>query len=706
MREDEFRSWLATHRNLSKRTIGSRISNCRTVERHEGDLDNQFEQDKLDELTRRLTYSRQDQVANKLALHNIPIDGNVYNGTATLRSAVSLYKQFRENEAGDTLVQAKTPNPRPASVAPRSDATTIVQDTLIISPGTVLQNRYRIIRKLGEGGMGAVYEALDQRLDCMVALKEATVAGDQARRAFHREASLLANLRHRALPNVMDHFSESNVQFLVMEFIPGEDLAEMLKKKDHFEPAEVLRWADFLLRTLEYLHARNPPILHRDIKPANLKLTEDDELFLLDFGLAKGRLGQMQTMLTTRSIFGHTPVYSPLEQVIGAGTDPRSDLYALGATLYHLITGTVPVDAPTRYNTTEEGGIDPLRPAYTVNAGIPRNLSDVIQKAMAIGRRERWNTATEMRDALRSLATDKSIAGQRHATSRTIAVRSKKETQQRIVFLNNCQNRNHVGIYGADAFYDLNTTGFQSTLAVNLTAGQPCIVASTGHNNEIVFSWYSFEREEVRRDDKGVLCRVFFGKFIKSEQYSKAEAAQKEPYTAFFDVNGNFKRHSVHTRVSIVEEVLAKPRRRSRTSEKEFFEILQSRSPADAKVAKTILDWSRENFTQVNWKGSSFVPVLHYGARFSHNPITVYAIGKPPRVGIKFGRMKRRNDLPEEKRAELLRRLNNIPGVSLPADSVDKYPNILLSTLTKQKSLEQFLEAIEWTNQQVKALKT
>jgi serine/threonine protein kinase len=399
MREQEFRSWLATHRNLGEQTIGSRISNCRTVERHEGDLDNQFDQDKLQELTRRLTYSSRDQVANKPALHNIPIDGNVYNGTATLRSAVSLYKQFRESQAEDTRVQTKTPNPQREPAA-RSNATTIVQEPLIISPGALLQNRYRIIRKLGEGGMGAVYEALDQRLDCVVALKEATVAGDEVRRAFQREASLLANLRHRALPNVMDHFSESDGHFLVMQFIPGEDLAGMLERRGRFSLKEVLHWADVLLSTLEYLHNRNPPILHRDIKPANLKLTDDDELFLLDFGLAKGSLGQMQTLQSTRSVFGHTPIYSPLEQILGTGTDQRSDIYALGATLYHLISGRKPIAAASRYEQIESGQSDPLPSVNELDSAVPIPISQIISRALAVQRKERFENAWEMREAI------------------------------------------------------------------------------------------------------------------------------------------------------------------------------------------------------------------------------------------------------------------------------------------------------------------
>lgn len=706
MREAEFRSWLATHRNLGERTIRSRISNCRTVERYEGDLDTQFEQDNLQELTRRLTYSNHDEVAKKPVLHRIPINGNIYNGTATLRSAVSLYKQFRESETDDTHVRPRAAHARHSPPASLQDTTTVIQDPPVMSPGTVLQNRYRIVRKLGEGGMGAVYEAVDQRLDCLVALKEATVAGDEARRAFHREASLLANLRHRALPNVMDHFSESIGQFLVMEFIPGEDLAGMLKKRQRFEVGEVLRWADVILGTLEYLHARNPPILHRDIKPANLKLTEDDELFLLDFGLAKGRLGQMQTMLTTRSVFGHTPVYSPLEQIIGTGTDERSDLYALGATLYHLLTGTTPIDAPTRYTAIEEGRNDPLPTAHSVNAEVTSALSGVIQRAMAVARRDRWSTAAEMRAALQSVRAPSNQVSPRNDSQVSLRKASSEEKQQRIIYLNNCQNRDHVKIYGPSAFYDLNTTGFQSTLALNLPRGQKCVVATTGNENQIVFSWFSFLREEVRRDDRGVPCRVFFGEFIKAEEYSKTEAALNPAYTAFFDINGNFKRHSVieEGTALVVAHRARKTRTRSITTEEQFFAELQKKSPAEATVAKKILDWARLNFTEVNWRGSSFVPVLDYGGKRTHNPITVFGIGKFARVGIKFGRMKNRNGLSEGKRFELLRRLNNIPGVHLRQNDVDKYPNIPLSALTDDSALKQLLDAIEWTNDEVKAV--
>src|SRR2546423_4063389 len=135
----------------------------------------------------------------------------------------------------------------------------------MIAPNTVLQNRYQIIRQIGQGGMGAVYMARDQRLRSVVALKESFYTDMKMRRAFEREAELLANLHHPALPNVIDHFAEGDGQFLVMQFIPGEDLGEMEVKGRLFSTEEVLRWGDQLLDALDYLHTQEPPILHRDI---------------------------------------------------------------------------------------------------------------------------------------------------------------------------------------------------------------------------------------------------------------------------------------------------------------------------------------------------------------------------------------------------------------------------------------------------------
>src|SRR2546429_4564341 len=178
----------------------------------------------------------------------------------------------------------------------------------MLAANTVLQTRYRIIRQLGRGGMGTVYEALDQRLDTIVALKECHFVEERLQKQFEREARLLARLRHPAMTKVFDHFGENDGQFLVMEFIAGEDLFEMIRAgRAPFPLTDVLRWADQLLDALDYLHTQSPPIIHRDIKPQNLKLTGRGQIILLDFGLAKGFIGQISQVTESGSIFGFTP---------------------------------------------------------------------------------------------------------------------------------------------------------------------------------------------------------------------------------------------------------------------------------------------------------------------------------------------------------------------------------------------------------------
>jgi serine/threonine protein kinase len=269
---------------------------------------------------------------------------------------------------------------------------------------TVLQNRYRILRQLGRGGMGAVYEATDLRLSRTVALKETLVETDGLRRAFEREARLLANLRHPALPKVLDHFSEQSGLFLVMEFIPGEDFGIMLERGRKFSPGEVLRWADQLMDALEYLHTLDPPVLHRDIKPSNLKLISRGQIVLLDFGLAKGSAGQMTRTGGSSSVLAYSPNYSPLEQMQGTGTDERSDLYSLGATLYHLLTGAKPPDALTRATAVLNGQPDPLRPALEVNEAVTSSVSAALMRAMALNIENRPRAVSEMRDDLHSMS--------------------------------------------------------------------------------------------------------------------------------------------------------------------------------------------------------------------------------------------------------------------------------------------------------------
>src|SRR5918994_178345 len=276
----------------------------------------------------------------------------------------------------------------------------------MLTPQTLLQGRYRIIRQLGQGGMGAVYEAVDERLDTTVALKETLFADERLRKQFEREARLLARVHHQALPRVSDHFSEGEGQFLIMQFIPGDDFAEKFsQRRSPFPAADVMNWADQLLDALDYLHTQEPPIIHRDIKPQNLKLTARNQIVLLDFGLAKGT--PLQSRVTAPgSVLGYSLNYAPLEQMQGAGTDPRSDLYSLGATLHHLSTGATPPDALTRATALVNGDEDPLRPANEVHAQVTPAVGAVLARAMSQSAARRFASAAEMRDALRDAGRD------------------------------------------------------------------------------------------------------------------------------------------------------------------------------------------------------------------------------------------------------------------------------------------------------------
>lgn len=269
----------------------------------------------------------------------------------------------------------------------------------MIETGTILQNRYRVEKQIGQGGMGNVYVATDERFKSTVAIKETIFEDANLRKAFEREARLLNSLKHSALPRVSDHFGENDGQFLVMEFIAGDDLAAMMEKNGEAFPLEtVLNWANQLCNALEYLH--NQDIIHRDIKPQNLKLTPKGEIVLLDFGLAKGNATDAANQTAAKSIFGFSRNYASLEQIQGAGTEPRSDLYSLSATIYHLLTGIPPADALTRAMNVLNGKSDPLIPANFVNRKVPNEVADILQRAMALKADERPATAAEMRQML------------------------------------------------------------------------------------------------------------------------------------------------------------------------------------------------------------------------------------------------------------------------------------------------------------------
>lgn len=231
-----------------------------------------------------------------------------------------------------------------------------------LPPGTILRERYKIIELVGRGGMGATYRAEDLRLQGrFCAVKEALPDADvppselkQSREQFYQEASTLARLDHPNLPKVSDYFSEGTRDYLVMDYVPGQDLKEKLAgalREGHPLPeGQVLAWAEQLCSALAYMHDQEPPVLHRDIKPSNIKVTPSGTVKLVDFGLVKLLAPDDQRTITVVQGRG-TVQYIPLEQYGGdtGHTDVRSDIYSLGATLYHLLTGRPPLDAKARF---------------------------------------------------------------------------------------------------------------------------------------------------------------------------------------------------------------------------------------------------------------------------------------------------------------------------------------------------------------------
>lgn len=264
----------------------------------------------------------------------------------------------------------------------------------LLAPNTILRERYKIIDLIGQGGMGAVYLAEDLRLPGRrTAIKEIALEkvamGDetlmqQAREQFQREASILAQLDHPSLPKVSDYFEANGHDYLVMDYVPGDDLRVVLERARaegrFLRERDVLRWVDEIADALIYLHSLPQPVLHRDIKPSNIKLTPSGRIKLVDFGLVK--LLALDDTATVTVIQGRgTVAYTPIEQYGGdtGHTDVRSDIYALGATLYHLLTGHLPADAKQRFLKAEA-----LTPPRELNPNISRQVERAILWAMEL----------------------------------------------------------------------------------------------------------------------------------------------------------------------------------------------------------------------------------------------------------------------------------------------------------------------------------
>jgi eukaryotic-like serine/threonine-protein kinase len=288
----------------------------------------------------------------------------------------------------------------------------------LLENGTILRTRYEIVQLVGQGGMGAVYRANDKRLEGRIcAIKEilpsllnAATEDDLAQTVeqFYQEASTLARLDHPNLPKVSDYFSEQGREYLVMDFVSGRDLHEVLgeaKRQDKkLSESQVLAWADQLLDAMIYLHNQEPPVIHRDIKPSNIKVTPQGRIKLVDFGLVK--VMQPDDNRTVTVVQGRgTAAYTPLEQYGGdtGHTDVRSDIYSVGATLYHLLAGIPPQDAKERF--LRPGSLEPLR---QLNPSVSARTERAIFQALATHPDERPRTVKALRALLfgESMTTD------------------------------------------------------------------------------------------------------------------------------------------------------------------------------------------------------------------------------------------------------------------------------------------------------------
>jgi|GEM_PF-1027867 len=265
-----------------------------------------------------------------------------------------------------------------------------------LQTGQILERRYRIETLLGQGGMGAVYRAIDLKFNAPVALKENLAVTPDSQRQFTREAGLLHQLRHPNLPRVTDHFSiPGQGQYLVMDHVAGEDLKCLIARQGPLAEARALNLICQVLDALDYLHNRQ--VIHRDVKPANVKITPQGEVFLVDFGLAKVYDPGQETTIGAR---GATPGYAPPEQYGQGRTDARSDVYSAGAMLYTLLTGRVPPDA---LDMVIRRGKLPSLPQLAPH--VSPHVVAAVECAMQTVPEDRFQTASDFRAALQEPPT-------------------------------------------------------------------------------------------------------------------------------------------------------------------------------------------------------------------------------------------------------------------------------------------------------------
>ena len=282
-----------------------------------------------------------------------------------------------------------------------------------LASGTILksnQAEYTIVKEIARGGMGAIYQAEDRQSDRAVAIKEACLDPvacaeniDQIRERLIHEMQVLMPLNHPNIPRIYDQFSGENNAYLVMELIEGQTLMLIqrwvLAQNSLIEESRVLGWAVQILDALAYLHSQSKPIIHRDIKPDNLILSADGRVMLVDFGLMKQIERQAKSGPLVHA-FGTVEFAPPEQYADGAGTDQRTDLYSLGATMYFMLSGKLPPKAVDRMLPTSINISLKLPSLRKINSTVSRHTERVISKAMEIDPEQRYRSAREMREAL------------------------------------------------------------------------------------------------------------------------------------------------------------------------------------------------------------------------------------------------------------------------------------------------------------------
>jgi tetratricopeptide (TPR) repeat protein/predicted Ser/Thr protein kinase len=263
-----------------------------------------------------------------------------------------------------------------------------------LQPGTLLGNRYEIVRTLGEGGMGAVYQARDRELDRMVALKiiRSELAGDaEILRRFKQELILARQVTHKNVIRIFDLGEAEGLKFITMEYIEGQDLRTVLRDKGKLLPSEVIDIMEQVCRALDAAHSEG--VIHRDLKPQNIMLDKQGKVYVMDFGIARSTL--LPGMTQTGALIG-TPEYMSPEQAQGMELDGRSDLFSLGIIFYELLTGKGPYQAETAMGLLWKRLQERARPPVELDPTIPRPLSDIVCKCLEADREKRYASAAEV----------------------------------------------------------------------------------------------------------------------------------------------------------------------------------------------------------------------------------------------------------------------------------------------------------------------